>query len=328
MTSTSTSETPRNEEQRLMALRMHEILYTLPEPEFDALARIAAQLFSAPMAAITLMDASRQWFKAKVGLNFSQLDRADAICAHLINVPAQPLVINDLTHDTRFAGNPMVTGEPHWRFYAGTPLLDSAGLPLGTLAIFDTHPRAFSSTQIGLLHDMAVTIMTAIAARRRAMDLKRLALTDDLTGIANRTQFDLANATEMNVLLRTGIPYTVVCLDLDGFKSVNDNFGHGCGDHVLREVAQRLNRQLRSGDLVARLSGDEFGIVARNCDKKTAKTMLDRLERVLMQPIQLASGHLVQVGISRGIHTASEQDDSAEGVFQKADKALYHSKLH
>jgi diguanylate cyclase (GGDEF)-like protein len=280
------------------------------------------------MAVVALMDANRLWFKSQVGFKLTQIERQHSVCAYTINTPDHPTIISDLHSDARFAANPLVTGAPHLRFYAGVPLVDEAGLVLGTLAVFDTHPRAFSSTQRQLLGDMSIMVMTALQARRRSIELKRLALTDDLTGIANRAQFDLANSTEMNVLLRTGIPYTVVCLDLDGFKSVNDNFGHGCGDQVLREVAQRLNRQVRSGDLLARLSGDEFAVVARNCDKQTAKTMLERFDRALMQPIQLASGHLVQVGMSRGIYTASDQDDSADGVFEKADKALYRSKFH
>jgi len=326
MTSTHTCPVPRNEEQRILAVRSYDILDSDPELEFDALARVASHTFSMPIAVVAMMDTNRLWFKSKIGLDVPELDRKIAFCAHTINTPDEPLIVNDLTNDTRFAENPLVSNAPHLRFYAGAPLVDSDGMALGTIAVIDAEPRPFTRSQLHTLGDFATLVMTALEGRKRAIELKRLATTDYLTGIANRAQFDMVSATEMHNYIRTGMPYSVICMDLNGFKSVNDNFGHQAGDQVLREVARRLSRQLRSGDLVARLGGDEFAVVARNCDYQIAVRVATRFSQVIEQPIQLASGHLVQVGISCGVCTSSNSLNSSEVLLHKADEALYQSK--
>ena len=309
-----------------MALRSYEILDSDPELEFDALTRVASHTFGTPIAVMAMMDTNRLWFKSKIGLNIAQMDRKIAFCAHTINTLDKPLIVNDLTSDARFCANPLVSQAPHLRFYAGTPLVGSDGLALGTIAVIDVQPRPFSESQLHALSDFATLAMAALEGRKRAIELKRLALTDYLTGIPNRAQFDVANATEMSNFIRTGVVYSVICMDMNGFKSINDNFGRGAGDQVLREAARRLTKQLRSGDLIARLGGDEFAVVARNCDDQTAQTMALRFKNTLEQPIQLASGHLVQVGISCGVCSASDQDASADALLKHADAALYKTK--
>lgn len=326
MISMLTCPVPRNEEQRIIALQSYHILDSDPELEFDALARVAAHTFNTPIAVVALMDTNRLWFKSKIGLDVPQLDRKIAFCAHTINTPDEPLIINDLSNDTRFSDNPLVSQAPHLRFYAGAPLVDADGLALGTIAVIDAQPRPFTAAQLHVLADFATLVMTAMEGRKRAIELKRLATTDYLTGIGNRAQFDIASSTEMNNYLRTGVVYSVICMDLNGFKSVNDHFGHYAGDQVLREVARRLSRQLRSGDLVARLGGDEFAVVARNCEYPIAMKMAARFKAALEEPVQLATGHLVQVGISCGVCTSSAVDNSAEALLNIADAALYKSK--
>ena len=326
MSTTSSCPFPINEDQRIDALRSYEILDSDPELEFDALTRIASHAFNAPIAVVAMMDSDRLWFKSKIGLDIPQLDRKIAFCAHTINTPNEPLIVNDLSCDIRFAKNPLVSNAPHLRFYAGAPLLDSDGLALGTIAIIDANPRSFDANQTSTLADFASLTMLAMNARKRTIELRRLALTDYLTGIANRAQFDQTNAIEMCNFVRTGATYSVIAMDLNGFKSINDNFGHNSGDQVLRIVAGRLSKQLRSGDLLARLGGDEFGVVARNCDHTTAITIAARCARSLEQPIQLSNGELVSVGISCGIGTASGNDASGELLLHKADEELYKSK--
>jgi len=327
MNSTLACPLPQNEDQRLDALHSYEILDSDPELEFDALTRIATHTFNTPIAVVAMMDSDRLWFKSRIGLDIPQLDRKIAFCAHTINTPDAPLIVNDLSSDIRFARNPLVSQAPHLRFYAGAPLLDSNGMALGTIAIIDANPRTFNDSQTHTLADFASLTMLAMNARKRAIELRRLALTDYLTGIGNRAHFDQANATEMCNFSRTGVPYSVIAMDLNGFKAVNDNYGHNAGDQVLRIVAGRLSKQLRSGDLLARLGGDEFGVVARNCDPKTAQIIAARFAKSLEQPIQLSTGELVQVGISYGVATAAENDSSSEVLLHKADDELYKSKI-
>lgn len=320
---------PGKEPQRILALRSYDILDSEPEFEFDALARIAAHMFNAPIALVAMMDSNRLWFKSQIGLDVPQLDRKVAFCSYAVAAPDEPLVVNDLTTDARFNGNPLVLGAPHLRFYAGAPLLDEAGLALGTIAVIDVMPREMSPAQLQALSDMATLVMAALRGRKREIELKKMALTDYLTGIANRAQFDLSNATEMANFIRTGVSYSVICMDLNGFKSINDSYGHSAGDLVLQEVAKRLTRQMRTGDLIARIGGDEFAVVARNCDRPTAETLVLRFERALAPPIVLLTGQEVQGSISCGVATSSIVDMSASILLEKADQQLYRSKrLH
>ncbi len=318
---------PANENQRMVSLRSYEILDSDPELEFDALTRVATYAFNVPIAVVAMMDSERLWFKSKIGLDIPQLDRKIAFCAHTINSPHEPLIVNDLASDNRFSANPLVAQAPHLRFYAGAPLRDSDGMALGTIAVIDASPRAFNQAQTNALADYASLAMLAMDARKRAIELKRFALTDYLTGIANRAHFDKVNEVEMANFNRTGEAYSVIVMDLNGFKSVNDTFGHNAGDAVLREVAGRLSKQLRSGDLIARLGGDEFGVVARHCDERMADILSNRFSTALDNPIQLATGHLVKVGISCGISTASEINAKAELLLHLADANLYKNKF-
>jgi diguanylate cyclase (GGDEF)-like protein len=317
---------PANEPERLARVRSFDILDTPPEIEFDALTRVVAHAFHAPIAVVALMDSDRLWFKSKLGLDVPQLDRKIAFCAHAIMTPDAPLVVDDLADDQRFVINPLVSRAPHLRFYAGAPLVDESGHALGTIAVIDTQPRTFSQTQQLILMDYSRLVMTALQSRRRALLLERMAMTDYLTGLPNRVQFDQAMATEMQRAKRSGKSFGLLCLDLDGFKGVNDEFGHAAGDEVLCEVARRLQRQVRIGDTVARLGGDEFAIVTLDADSEAVTTLMQRLTQSVRLPISLSSGVQVTLGISVGAASYKSDVTSAQLLIARADKALYGIK--
>lgn len=318
--------TPDNEPQRLAALRAYDILDTPPEPDFDAVVRIASHAFGVPIAVVAMLDSERLWFKSKLGLELPQLDRRIAFCAHAIMRPREPLIVPDLRADARFAANPLVAGAPHIRFYAGAPVVDAAGHALGTLAVIDAQPRTFSDAQREALVDLSTMVMTALQSRRRALDLERLAMTDHLTGIANRAQFDQAISAELRHAMRTGEVFSVLCLDLDGFKDVNDGFGHAAGDEVLCEVARRLAQQVRLGDVLARLGGDEFAVLMRHGDQDAALTLAQRIAKAVHEPITLSSGDTVGVGISVGLASYTDAVPSVAALLAQADQALYQAK--
>jgi diguanylate cyclase (GGDEF)-like protein/PAS domain S-box-containing protein len=150
----SVAAEPRNEAQRLMTLLCLRILDTPREERFDRITRLVAAHFNVAIAAINLIDARRQWSKADVGLGVSELPRAISFCAHAILVDDM-LLVPEAKADARFCDNPLVTGEPHLRFYAGVPLRSAEGDALGTLCIADDAPRTLSATEIGHLRDFA-----------------------------------------------------------------------------------------------------------------------------------------------------------------------------
>jgi PAS domain S-box-containing protein len=163
-----------SEADRLAALRDYGILDTAPEAPFDDLAKIAAHICNAPIALISFVDASRQWFKAEIGLGQRTTSREVSICAHAILQPEQGLfVVPDTTKDASFAANPLVTGEPFIRFYAGALLETPQALPLGTLCVIDHQPRpeGLTAQQGHTLQALARQVITQLEHRRALVRL-------------------------------------------------------------------------------------------------------------------------------------------------------------
>jgi two-component sensor histidine kinase len=153
------------ESDRLAALRSYRILDTPPEPAFDDLVQLAARACQAPIALISLIDERRQWFKAEVGLGVRETPLDRSIC---LTATLQPglTIVPDLTEDPRFARNPLVTGEPHLRFYAGAVLKTPDGVPLGALCVLDCMPRDLTEEQAFTLTVLARQVMSQLELRR------------------------------------------------------------------------------------------------------------------------------------------------------------------
>lgn len=163
------------ERLRLAALDSYAIVDTAPEPAFDALVARAAARFRAPMSLISLVDADRQWFKARIGMDVSHTSRDIAFCAHTIET-GEPLVVKDALLDRRFATNPLVLSAPHVRFYAGAPLITPLGRVLGTINVIDTKARfLWSPANTAELVALADEVMALLEARRGAR-VRELAL--------------------------------------------------------------------------------------------------------------------------------------------------------
>ena len=160
------AEFPPDEVERLALLRELDLLDTPAEPVFDRVVRLASRLLDVPMAAFSVIDADRQFFKAQVGLDARGIARADSFCAHAILQDA-PLVVADARRDPRFERNPLVTGAPAIRFYAGVPVRSSGGMALGALCAIDTVPRQLDAEQRAVLVDLAAIIMREVQYRER-----------------------------------------------------------------------------------------------------------------------------------------------------------------
>lgn len=164
---------PSNEIARLNALRRYDILDTSPEEDFDDLTRLAAQICQTPTAGISFVDSDRQWFKSKVGLTTQENPRDDAFCAHTI-LEDHLLIIQDARSDERFVDNPLVTGTPNIRFYAGVPLITPDNFALGSLCAIDYVPRDLSLQQQEALKILARQVITQLELRRNVAALKQV----------------------------------------------------------------------------------------------------------------------------------------------------------
>lgn len=173
---------PSNERERLAALLKYDILDTEPEIAFDAMVHLASYICQAPIAAISLVDGERQWFKATVGLDAKETSRNVAFCAHTI-LQDETMIVRDAKEDLRFCDNPLVVSSPDIRFYAGVPLVTSQGLHLGTLCVIDRVPRVLSAEQLDAIKVLASNVMAHLDLRlshkqiRQYMDDLQLAAT-------------------------------------------------------------------------------------------------------------------------------------------------------
>ncbi len=167
----------------MQALAQTSLLDTEPEEQFDRITRIAQTLFHVPIALVSLVDTERQWFKSRQGLDARETSRRVSFCGHVVS-SNRPLIVTDTTKDSRFSDNPLVTGDPAIRFYAGEPL-HALGQPIGTLCLIDRQPRVLSTLQQAMLKDLALLVEEEIARRITTQKLRELrgvlsSLADDL----------------------------------------------------------------------------------------------------------------------------------------------------
>ena len=180
-----------NEAARVAALDRYAILDTEPEQSFDDLVILAAHVCKTPMASLTLVDDHRQWFKSIVGVQVRETPREISFCAHAIEQSGL-FIIPDTLQDPRFKDNPLVTGEPHARFYAGAPLVNDDGFALGTLCVVDRQPRQLEEEQ-----KMALTSLSHLAMRQIELRVNLQMLKDALN---DRTREEHARELELKRL--------------------------------------------------------------------------------------------------------------------------------
>ena len=166
---------PANEDERLAALHSYELLDTPAEATFDDITRLASYICGTPISVMTLVDADRQWLKSKVGLDASETPREQAFCAHTI-LGSEPLIVRDALADARFVDNPLVTGAPNIRFYAGVPLVTPDGYALGALCAIDRVPRDLDAAQLEAMSALADQVVQNMELRRSLLQLQKQAL--------------------------------------------------------------------------------------------------------------------------------------------------------
>ncbi|MFP1877558.1 EAL domain-containing protein [Lonsdalea quercina] len=432
---------------RLDAVREYGIDGPLSDDsDLENLIKLAANVFNVPIVAISILDKEHQLFVASVGFSVCQMAREDSFCNYAIQKKGI-LVVPDARRDPRFKNNPMVTGDPHIRFYAGIPLRSPLGQTIGTLNIVDLKPRiGLSARDAHNLQDLSTLVMDKLEMRRldvarktdqasfervarlspdaimcvnhqgiitfwneaaenlleysreqivgqhissvvpdmfivqlhhlstdetarskgsrieldaatqsgallpielsvgvwqqeegdsyslilrdtseRKRYQERLFLQahrDPLTGLINRTLL----ATSLNQLLKQHPSGCLMIVDLDGFKDINDSLGHASGDEILVSVAQKLLANVRQGDLVARMGGDEFAVLLPQLeDLQVAEKMARQINHDISQTVVVGDKQ-VNTSASIGLVMFRSQGATTQELLTSADLALYQAK--
>lgn len=307
---------PVDETGRLMSLHSLRILDTGSEERFDRITRMAKRLFDVDICLVSLVDSDRQWFKSKQGLTACETPRDISFCGHAILSDA-PLIVADAAEDPRFADNPLVAGEPHIRFYAGCPIHGPDGYRIGTLCIVDALPRTLSIDDRAALSDLVSLVEDELATTSRVH-------VDELTQIANRRGFNTVAGHLLSLCRRTGLNAELVFFDLDGFKQLNDTFGHKAWDKALQQFARLLIKCFRTADVVARLGGDEF-VVMMAASKDSADVAMQRLD-VMASDVNFEVFRNLAWSVGR-INFDPERHDSVESLLADADRRMYEHKI-
>ncbi|MEO1446455.1 MAG: diguanylate cyclase, partial [Cyanobacteria bacterium J06635_11] len=357
---------PAQETLRLAKLQDYNILDTLPESAYNEIVELVAHICQAPTALVSLIDANRQWFKAKVGLeDITESPRDIAFCAHTIQNTAL-MVVEDTHESPLFRDNPLVTGPPYIRFYAGAPLLTPDGYALGSLCVIDYQPRQLSDSQLQALEVLSHQVISQMELRRQASQLqlsneqlerrvqertaklstalhrliqaqskllrrdmasRQSSLFDPLTGLPNRSYF--LQRLEQAIQLNCRQPshlYAVLCIDLDDFRPINDTLGHEVGDRLLQFVVEQMKIVLRKSDLVVRLGGDEFAILLDDIADEAHAIAAVKRLQAQLKQPFITGDRTLFVGASIGVTLSSVGYRQPEAALRDADTAMYHAK--
>jgi diguanylate cyclase (GGDEF)-like protein len=309
---------PADEAQRLKTLQSLEILDTTPEERFDRFTRMAKRLFGVPIALISLVDGDRQWFKSRQGLGATETPREISFCGHAI-LGDQLFEVPDASSDDRFADNPLVTGDPNIRFYAGYPIKAPNGDKMGTLCIIDREPRKLEGDEANLLHDLAEMVQQEFVSLA-------LATLDELTGLSNRRGFVAVAEHSLALCHRSEREAALLFFDMDGFKEINDTFGHEAGDRALIEFAELLLKVFRNSDIVARMGGDEFCAFLTGISEAELDVPLNRLAKEIAE-LNAAPNRQYTLAYSVGaVFFDPKHHPSLSDMVRDADQYMYEQK--
>ena len=339
---------PANERERLLALHASRLLDTPPEQAFDDLVNVAITICGTSMGAVTLVDAERQWFKARHGFDSVEGPRSESFCAEAILEPQRMMLVGDTLEDARFIDHPAVTGGLRVRFYAGVPLLNGDGLPLGTLCVFNEQPGKLSESQAGALRALARQASHLLELRRTThalnqqirerewyeqqldqysqlleaqnADLAEQNRIDPLTGLPNRRAFSVALGAAIGRSGEEGAPLSVALLGLAHFKTITDVHGHAGGDRVLAEMGALLKSHFAAAGMAARYGGEEFAVLMPDTPLDLARLQCEFLRQGIAA---LPVGLVVTGSIGVAQWRAGEEPGQ---TIARADAALYRAK--
>ncbi|MBO0663545.1 EAL domain-containing protein [Jiella sp. MQZ9-1] len=306
----------KNEAARLAEVERYRRSGAMTGNKLHHIVKLAAKTFGFDHVNITTHYAEDQVVHVHLGEMVMNQQRRSTFCLRPVET-GETLVVHDLTQNELFKTFPNVIAHPHLRFYAGAPLISPNGFCLGTLCLLDTKPRQFGPRDAELLADLA----DLVVEHMELMRLTEEATYDQLTGLRNRPFL----LDTMQASIDAGRPSTVLLIDLDGFKEINDSLGHTSGDEALVHAAERLTEFSGKDRLIARLGGDEFVVFIDDLnDVGVAAEIATNLVSRLGEPITIY-GHVVHFGASVGVALKSLETKAIQ-LLGNADLAMYQAK--
>ena len=309
---------PHNEEARIAALESSGVLDTGPEERFDRYTRLAQRMFDVPIAIISLVGRDEQRFKSVVGLDATGSDRDHSFCGHAI-LQDDVMVVEDATLDPRFADNPLVTGEPHIRFYAGCPLVSNEGHRLGTLCVVDTQAREVDPRDIEALRDLGALVSGELSSIR-------LTTVDELTSLSNRRGFNMIATQSLQMCGRTNRSASLLLLDIADFSRINERLGEACGDKVLVEFGQMLKTSFRDSDVISRLQDDKYCVLLTDTDFENAWNGVERFRNTLNTRNALPGRKYKLMFSAAVVQYDRDRHDNTIRMLQEAEVLMHERK--
>jgi EAL domain-containing protein (putative c-di-GMP-specific phosphodiesterase class I)/GGDEF domain-containing protein len=304
------------EELRLQALHSLNLLDTPASEAFDRVTRMAAQLFKLPIAAVSLTDSDRQWFKSRVGVDHDRIPRAKAPCAEVAE-SADTLVIEDFASDARYCDS--LLGANGIRFYAGAPLVTRDGYALGALCVLGTEPRKAEASEIAALRDMAAMVMDQIELQHA------FGRVDPTTGLPNRMQFldDLQDlAQERPEEERVAV---ILCLGtVQQIERYGRVLGPGYVDDMIREASSRLKDAAGGAERVYHVGPTQFALIA------PPESGLDRYAAdfaALVARTELTGGGRLAATVATGVAPFNTRQDAPREVLHRLLSSLHDARM-
>jgi len=323
---------------RIAGIHKLDSFYTPLEERFERITRLGRRAMGVRAAGVTLIANETLWFKSVVGWRVSEVPLKDSLQEPMLD-SGKPLIVPDTHSDSRFVNLPLVTGEPKFRFYAGYPIRDGGGEIIGTFCAFDVKPKkaddrlAETLSDLGQLAERELLTTDLWNAQSQLVSkldtARRQALLDPLTRVWNRR-----GGMELLELVleesKSSREQFAVCLaDIDHFKDINDQHGHGAGDQALRKIAASITAMVRPDDVVSRYGGDEFLVILRDAAPGACRLVAERIcGKIRKTRVRNGDGSLaVTVSLGMAVSDSSETVTAAQ-IIERADKALYHTKHH
>ena len=307
----------QREIERLAAVERYDLLDTPREEVFDRITRLVCRLLKVPMAALSAIDGHRQWYKAREGLGATEVPRCETFCEHTLALGA--------AGRARRARRCAFRAQSVGRRRAACALLcrRSADDPRRSsyrhACAIGNQARPFSADDVANLDDLARIAMDAL-------EYRLLANTDPLTEALSRRAFKEEAGRAIALALRHRHPLSLIALDLDHFKSINDVHGHAAGDHVISRSVRACVARLRDTDVAGRLGGEEFAFLLPHTDRRAAGEVAEQLRQAVEGLVIDAAGKPLRITASFGIAALDRSTRDIDDLLGKADAALYEAK--